>query len=106
MQDTIGQRLKKAREYRNLTFEKVEEATRIRTQYLQALESDDFSALPSPIQARGFLRNYAEYLGYDLDQMIEELRAANPEPGEPEVVFEGAQKVTPLEVEPAQPEAE
>ena len=89
MKDTIGQRLKKAREYRNLSFEKVEEATRIRAQYLQALESDDFSAMPSPIQARGFLRNYAEYLGLDIEQIIEEIRAAHPSPGgELEVVFE------------------
>ena len=79
MPDTIGQRLKKAREYRNLTFEKVEEATHIRSQFLQALEADDFSAMPSPVQARGFLRNYAQYLGLDLDQIIEELQATRPE---------------------------
>ena len=99
MQDTIGQRLKKAREYRNLTFEKVEEATRIRTQYLQALEADDFSAMPSPIQARGFLRNYVQYLGLDLDQIVEEIRAASSEQdGEPEVIFEDAQQaITPEE---------
>ena len=88
MPETIGQRLKKAREYRNLTLEKAEEATRIRLQFLQALEADDFSAMPSPVQARGFLRNYAEYLGIDLDQVLEELRASRPEP---EVVFEGEQ---------------
>jgi len=104
MQDTLGQRLKKAREYRNLTFDKVEEATRIRAQYLQALEADDFSALPSPIQARGFLRNYAQYLGLDLDQVIEEIRAASSEQGaEPEVIFEDAQTPVKIEEEPTQP---
>ena len=69
MTDTIGQRLKKAREYRNLTLEKVEGAIHIRLKFLQALESDDFSAMPSPVQARGFLRNYAQYLDLDLDQI-------------------------------------
>ena len=91
MPETIGQRLKKAREYRNLTLEKVEDATHIRVQFLQALEAGDFSAMPSPVQARGFLRNYAQYLDLDLDQMVEELRAAGPEPEpetESEVVFE------------------
>ena len=88
MPETIGQRLKKAREYRNLTLEKAEEATRIRLQFLRALEADDFSVMPSPVQARGFLRNYAEYLGINLDQVVEELRATRPEP---EVVFEGEQ---------------
>jgi cytoskeleton protein RodZ len=92
MAETIGQRLKKAREYRNLSLEKIEEATHIRTQFLQALEADDFSAMPSPVQARGFLRNYAEYLDLNLDQIIDELRAAQPDPAaETEIVFEGEQ---------------
>jgi cytoskeleton protein RodZ len=91
MPETIGQRLKKAREYRNLTLEKAEEATRIRLQYLQALEADDFSSMPSPVQARGFLRNYAEYLDLDLDAIIDEMRQSEGQGSEiePEVVFEG-----------------
>ena len=94
MPETIGQRLKKAREYRNLTLEKVEEATHIRLQFLQALEADDFSTMPSPVQARGFLRNYAQYLELDLDQMVEELRTAGPElEPETEVVFEDQQVI-------------
>jgi cytoskeleton protein RodZ len=104
MTDTIGQRLKKAREYRNLTLAKAAEATRIRLAYLRALEADDFSAMPSPVQARGFLRNYAQYLELDLDQMVEELRAARPETvADAEVVFEGEQvALTPVqqEIEP------
>ena len=71
---TIGQKLKQSREAQDLTLEKASEATRIRAPYLQALEADDLSAMPSPVQARGFLRNYAEYLGLDLDQLLDELR--------------------------------
>jgi cytoskeletal protein RodZ len=107
MTETIGQRLKKAREYRNLTLEKVEEATHIRVQFLRALEADDFSAMPSPVQARGFLRNYAQYLDLDLDQMVEELRAARPEPEvEAEVIFEGEKTVSIPEPETPEPEVE
>lgn len=96
MTDTIGQRLKKARKYRNLTLEKVEQATHIRAKFLQALEADDFSAMPSPVQARGFLRNYAQFLDLDLDQIIEELHAASQMPeAKPEVVFEGEQPALP-----------
>jgi cytoskeleton protein RodZ len=103
--ETIGKRLKKEREYRNLTLEKVEEATHIRTQFLRALETDDFSAMPSPVQARGFLRNYAQYLNLDLDQMVDELRAAHPE-AEAEVVFEGEQIESLPEPETSEPEPE
>lgn len=101
MTETIGQRLKKAREYLNLTLEKAEEATHIRLQYLQGLEMDDFSSMPSPVQGRGFLRNYAEYLGLDLDAIIEEIRQAE-EPAaetEPEVVFEGDEIVETVPIE-------
>lgn len=107
MPETIGQRLKKAREYRNLTLEKVEEATHIRLQFLQALEADDFSVMPSPVQARGFLRNYAQYLELDLDQMVEELRTTGPEPvTEAEVVFEDEQVIPSPEPEESVSEGE
>jgi len=74
---TIGQRLKAAREEQRLTLEKVFESTRIRVQYLQAIEEDDLSAMPSPVQARGYLRNYTEFLGLDVDEVLEELRESN-----------------------------
>jgi len=75
MTQTIGQKLKQAREAQKLTLEKASEATRIRAPYLQALETDDLSAMPSPVQARGFLRNYAEHLGLNIEQLLDEMRA-------------------------------
>jgi len=84
MTQTIGHRLKTEREEQRLTLEKVFEATRIRVPYLRALEGDDLSVLPSPVQARGYLRNYAEFLGLDFEQMLEEMHAMNMQqtPGE------------------------
>jgi len=82
MTQTIGQKLKTVREEKHLTLEKVFEATRIRVPHLQALEADDLSSMPSPVQARGYLRNYAEYLGLDLDQLLEEIRSSNQTFGE------------------------
>lgn len=83
---TIGQKLKQAREDQQLTLEKVFEATRIRIQYLQALEADDLSVLPSPVQARGYLRNYSEYLGFSFDKLLDELRGANAQKPSDEVI--------------------
>src|SRR5262245_48071423 len=74
MTQSIGQKLKQAREEQRITLENASESTRIRMPYLQALEVGDFSVLPSPVQARGFLRNYAEYLGLDFDRLLAELR--------------------------------
>ena len=75
MTQSIGQKLKQAREEQRLTLEEASESTHIRVPYLQALEADDGSVLPSPVQARGFLRNYAEYLGLEFDRILDELRA-------------------------------
>ena len=86
MTQTIGQRLKAEREEQRITLEKAFEATRIRMQYLQALEEDDLSVMPSPVQARGYLRNYAEYLGFDVDQMLHDLREQNVQLGTGEVI--------------------
>ena len=76
MPSTIGQQLKAARIDRNLSFEDVLENTHIRIKYLKALEADDFSIMPSPVQGRGFLRSYAQYLKLDIDKLLEELRSA------------------------------
>lgn len=67
---SIGEDLRQARELLGLTLEDVERATRIRPRYLQAIEQGDLSALPSLVQARGFLRNYAEFLGLDSEDIL------------------------------------
>jgi cytoskeletal protein RodZ len=76
MTDTIGQRLQQERAARRLTLEQAAQATRIRIPYLEAIERDDFTVMPSPVQGRGFLRLYAQYLGLDVDLALEEMRAA------------------------------
>ncbi len=70
MAETIGQQLKQARTDHHLSLEKAAEATRIRQHYLEAIEADEFDELPSPVQARAFLRLYAGYLGLSLDELI------------------------------------
>lgn len=67
---TVGSQLKAARQARHLTLEEISKAIRIRVPYLEALEADDLSRLPSAVHARGFLRLYADYLGLDLAELI------------------------------------
>jgi cytoskeletal protein RodZ len=75
---TIGETLKQSRLDRNLTIKSASEATAIRARYLEALESDDFDSLPSPVQAKGFLRIYADYLGLDSKALLADLRGDSP----------------------------
>lgn len=71
---TIGQRLKQVRLSRQISLEKAADATHIRPHYLQALEEDNYSAMSSAAQGRGFLRLYADFLGLDLEVAMVELR--------------------------------
>src|SRR5205809_6165744 len=75
----LGARLVRAREARGLTIEDAERDTRISRRYLQALEAEQFDAIPAPVYARGFLRSYSQYLGLDPQEML----ALFPRPDEP-----------------------
>ena len=66
----IGQRLGEARERLGLTLEEAERSTRIRAHHLLALEEGRLDALPSPVHARGFLKNYSEFLGLDSESIL------------------------------------
>src|SRR5919197_5626866 len=68
----IGSSLREARTRRGLALSDVERDTRIRTRYLTALEEERFDALPGPAYAKGFLRTYADYLGLDAQQFVDE----------------------------------
>ncbi len=70
MSEGLGLWLRRTREVRKLTLEDAERALRIRQRYLQALETGDFAALPGEIQARGFLRNYARFLGLPIEEAL------------------------------------
>ncbi len=70
---TIGEQLKLARETRKLTIKQVVQVIRVRSHYLIAMEADDFAAMPSTAQTRGFLRLYSEFLGLDADNLINQL---------------------------------
>lgn len=70
MTEGLGLWLRRAREARQLSLEDVEKQLRIRRRYLQALEMGDYAALPGQIQARGFLRNYARFLGMPVDEAL------------------------------------
>ncbi len=68
----IGTTLREARVRRKLTLQQVEEDTKIRVKYLQAMENEDFDVMPGATYVRGFLRTYATYLGMDPRIVLDE----------------------------------
>lgn len=68
----MGTTLREARVRRSLTLQQVEEDTKIRVKYLQAMENEDFDLMPGPTYAKAFLRTYSTYLGLDANVMLQE----------------------------------
>lgn len=82
--DGVGIKLRDARTRRKLSLQDVEEETKIRARYLQALENEDWDQLPGDTYARAFIRTYGALLGLDGDRLAEEQRRARgaARPGE------------------------
>jgi cytoskeleton protein RodZ len=66
----IGQKLRSQRELMGLSLGDVERHTHIRMHYVSALEEGDLSHLPSPVQGRGMLSNYATFLGLNNEAIL------------------------------------
>lgn len=61
----IGDKFREERENKNLTIEEVAKATKIKADFLYAIEKGEYDKLPSPAYASGFVKNYAKFLGMD-----------------------------------------
>jgi len=70
---SIGTTLREERIRLGLGIDQVEADTKIRAKYLMALEDERFEALPGTAYARAFLRDYAEQLGLDPQELVNRL---------------------------------
>ena len=78
---TVGEILRAEREKKGVTIKDVEGATNIRALYLGAIEDNQFSVAPGEVYLKGFIRNYANYLGLDGQEMVNLYRQQiNPPP--------------------------
>ena len=68
--DSLGQYLKECRTQRGMSLEELAARTRIRLKTLQALEQDDYPALPVEVTVKGFLRAYARCLALDEQEVL------------------------------------
>ena len=68
--EEIGNKLATARKEKGYSVDQVARDTNIAKRYISALESEDFSEFPGEPYLIGFLRNYADYLGLDPNDMV------------------------------------
>jgi cytoskeletal protein RodZ len=67
---SLPERLVAARERKGVDIYRAERDTKIRARYLEALEHGDYRELPGAVYTKGFLRNYALYLGLDPEEVL------------------------------------
>jgi cytoskeletal protein RodZ len=67
---SLGARLRGAREARNLSMREVSDLTRITRRHLEAIEADDYKQLPGGIFNRSFVKAFARAVGYDEDEAV------------------------------------
>ncbi len=68
--ESIGEKLKTAREEKGYSPDQVARDTNIARRFILAMEQEDFSAFPGDTYLLGFLRNYADYLGLDSERLV------------------------------------
>ena len=81
----IGDQLRETRMRNRIDITEVEAATKIRAKYLRALENEEWDLLPGPTFVKTFLRTYADYLGLDARNLVEEYRARYERPSAQEL---------------------
>ena len=67
---SFGEELRREREIRGISLKEIADATKISKRFLDALERNDHKTLPAPVFTRGFVREYARYVGLNAEEMV------------------------------------
>ncbi|MFD2670033.1 helix-turn-helix domain-containing protein [Marinicrinis sediminis] len=74
----LGEILKRARMEKQLTLEELQEQTKIRKTYLQAIEEGNYKVLPGNFYVRAFIKSYAEAVGLDPAEVMNHYKNVIP----------------------------
>lgn len=70
MSQTLGEKLREAREERGISLTEVAEQTRISPHYIESIERDDYKPLPGGIFNKGFIKSFAKYVGVNEQEAL------------------------------------
>ncbi|MBI2400295.1 MAG: helix-turn-helix domain-containing protein [Deltaproteobacteria bacterium] len=68
--ESPGEHLKREREHRGVSLQKIFESTRVPMKYLEAIEADRVEGLPQTAFVKGYIRNYCKVLGLDENDAV------------------------------------
>ncbi|MBM7603251.1 cytoskeletal protein RodZ [Metabacillus crassostreae] len=74
----LGNRLKQAREERNISLDDLQAITKIQKRYLLGIEEGNYSMMPGKFYARAFIKQYAEAVNLNADDLFEEFKNEVP----------------------------
>ena len=75
----IGDKLKNARKANGMTIEDIEKITKIQRRYLYAIEENQFDQLPGDFYVRAFIKQYAQVVGLNGKELLDEYHKEVPE---------------------------
>lgn len=82
----IGEKLKEARKSKGYTLDDLQQMTKIQKRYLIAIEEGNYDVMPGKFYARAFIKQYADTVGLNGDQLLEEYTDAVPHTHDEEYV--------------------
>ncbi|MBR0638714.1 MULTISPECIES: helix-turn-helix domain-containing protein [Bacillus] len=74
----LGKRLVEAREEKGMSLEDLQTVTKIQKRYLLAIEQGNYDIIPGKFYVRAFIKQYAEAVGLNPEQLFEEFRKDVP----------------------------
>ncbi|OKO91941.1 Transcriptional regulator in cluster with unspecified monosaccharide ABC transport system [Geobacillus proteiniphilus] len=75
----LGKRLREAREEKNMSLDELQEMTKIQKRYLIGIEEGNYAIMPGNFYVRAFIRQYAEAVGLDPDELFEQYKQDIPQ---------------------------
>lgn len=73
----LGDRLKEARTAKGYTLDDLQAITKIQKRYLGGIENEEFGSMPGSFYVRAFIKQYAEAVGLDADEMLSLYRGSS-----------------------------
>lgn len=81
----LGTRLKEARTAKGYSLEDLQEMTKIQKRYLAGIEEGNYSMMPGPFYVRAFIKQYADAVGLNSDELLESYKQEVPTSSKEEV---------------------